>query len=83
MDNKQFGKAFEKRIKDFAVRIIRLSASLPNTPEGGVIRGQLTASGTSIGTNDREADRSRSRSDFKNRIAICESEASETQYWLE
>ena len=25
----------------------------------------------------------RSRADFKNRIAICETEAGETQYWLE
>ncbi len=83
MDNKEFGRALEKRTKDFAVRIIRLSASLPNTPEGRVIRGQLTASATSIGANYREANRSRSKEDFKNRIAICESEASETQYWLE
>ncbi|GAI49585.1 unnamed protein product, partial [marine sediment metagenome] len=28
----------------------------------------------------REANRARSKADFKNKIAICESEASETQY---
>ncbi len=39
--------------------------------------------GTSVGANYREANRARSRADFKNRIAICESESSETQYWLE
>ncbi len=83
MDNRQFGNVLEKRTKDFAVRIIRLSANLPNTPEGRIIRGQLTASATSIGANYREANRSRSKGDFKNKIAICESEASETQYWLE
>jgi len=48
-----------------------------------VIRKQITKSGTSVGANYREANRSRSRADFKNRIKICESEASETQYWLE
>ena len=48
-----------------------------------MIRNQITKSGTSIGANYREANRSRSRADFKNRIKICESEASETQYWLE
>jgi len=48
-----------------------------------VIRNQITKSATSIGANYREANRSRSRADFKNRIKICESEASETQYWLE
>ena len=46
-------------------------------------RYQITKAGTSVGANYREANRARSRSDFKNRIAICESEASETQYWLE
>ena len=39
--------------------------------------------GTSVGANYREANRARSRADFKNKIAICESESSETQYWLE
>jgi four helix bundle protein len=83
MDNKEFAKKLEKRTREFAVRIIRLSKTLPNTPEGRVIRTQITKSGTSIGANYREANRSRSKADFKNRIKICESEASETQYWLE
>ncbi len=55
----------------------------PNTPEGRVIKNQITKCGTSVGANYREANRARSRADFKNRIKICESEASETQYWLE
>lgn len=29
-----------------------------------------------------EANRARSKADFINKIKICESEASETQYWL-
>lgn len=73
----------EKRTREFAVRIIRLSAKLPNTTEGKVIKNQITKSGTSIGANYREANRSRSKADFRNKIRICESEASETQYWLE
>jgi len=59
------------------------SGKLPNTPEGKVIKNQITKSGTSIGANYREANRSRSKADFRNKISICESEASETQYWLE
>ena len=43
----------------------------------------MTKSGTSIGANYREANRARSKADFRNKIKICESEASETQYWLE
>jgi four helix bundle protein len=83
MDNKEFAKNLEKRTREFAVRIIRLSAMLPNTPEGRVVKNQLTKCGTSIGANYREANRSRSKRDFRNKIDICESEGSETRYWLE
>lgn len=83
MDNKEFSRKLEKRTREFAVRIIRLSTTLPNTPEGRVIRNQITKCGTSIGANYREANRARSRASFQNKIKICESEASETQYWLE
>ena len=83
MDNKEFSKNLEKRTRKFAVRIIKLSTKLPNTPEGKVVRNQMTKCGTSVGANYREANRARSRADFKNKIKICESEASETQYWLE
>ena len=60
-----------------------MSLALPNTPEGKVIKNQITKSGTSVGANYREANRARSKPDFKNKIKICESEASETQYWME
>jgi four helix bundle protein len=83
MDNKEFSRELERRTKKFAVRIIRLAETLPNNPEAMVIRRQITKSGTSVGANYREANRARSRADFKSRIKICESEASETQYWLE
>ena len=83
MDNKEFSKKLEARTKAFAIRIIRLSAILPSTVEGKIVRNQLTKAGTSIGANYREANRARSRPDFKNKIKICESESSETSYWLE
>ena len=73
----------EARTKNFALQIIKLSASLSNSIEDKVIRNQIVKSGTSIGANYREANRSRSRADFKNRISICQSEANETLYWLE
>jgi len=83
MTNKEFAEILEKRTLNFAIDVINLSASLPQTPEALVIRNQLSKSGTSIGTNYREANRSRSKKDFKNRIKICLAEASETDYWLE
>jgi hypothetical protein len=53
MDNKEFAKNLEDRTRRFAVSIIRLSVSLPKTPEGLIIRNQITKSGTSIGANYR------------------------------
>jgi len=82
MENKEFAKQLEERTRRFAIAVIRLSSELPGSPESLVIRNQITKSGTSIGANYREANRARSRADFINRIKICESEASETQYWL-
>ena len=83
MNVKAFSKELEDRTKEFAVQIIRLSAKLPKTPEGNVLRNQITKSGTSVGANYREANRARSKADFKNKNKICERESSETQYWLE
>ena len=83
MDNKEFAKHLEERTKKFAISVIRLSVLLPKNPEGRVIRSQFTKSGTSVGANYREANRARSKADFNNKIRICESEASETIYWLE
>jgi four helix bundle protein len=83
MNNKEFSKILEERTKGFAIMIIRLSASLPDTIEYRVIRYQITKSGTSVGANYRESNRSRSKADFINRIRICESECSETIFWLE
>ncbi|WOD42340.1 four helix bundle protein [Hwangdonia lutea] len=83
MTNKEFAEKLEKRTIEFAIEIINLSASLPNTTEAFVLRNQVTKSGTSVGANYREANRSRSKKDFKNKIKISLGEASETDYWLE
>ena len=72
MGNKEFAEKLEERTRRFGVRIIRLSSKLPNTSEGRVIRTQITKCGTSVGANYREANRSRRKADFKNRIRICE-----------
>jgi len=83
MNNKKFAIQLEKRTKDFALNIIKLTTKLPDTPEAKVIRYQLAKSGTSVGANYREANNSRSKADFKNKISISAGEASETGYWLE
>jgi hypothetical protein len=45
MDNKEFSKKMEERTKKFAISIIKLSASLPGTVEGRVVRNQITKAG--------------------------------------
>jgi four helix bundle protein len=45
----------EERLINFAVRIIKLSANLPNTPAGKHIAGQILRSGTSPAPNYGEA----------------------------
>ncbi|PKP11317.1 MAG: four helix bundle protein [Bacteroidetes bacterium HGW-Bacteroidetes-4] len=83
MDNKEFSKILEQRTRKFAVDVIKLSSELPITPEGKVVRSQLTKSGTSIGANYREAKRARSKAAFANKVRISEGEANETLFWLE
>lgn len=83
MKNSEFAKILEKRTKQLTLEIIKMSSLLPNTPEGRVIRYQICKSGSSIGANYREANRARSLADFRSKIGICESEASETAYWIE
>jgi len=67
MENKEFAKKLEKRTLEFAIAIIKLSARLPKTPEGRVVRTQITKAGTSIGANYHEANRARSKSYFRNK----------------
>jgi four helix bundle protein len=83
MRNKIFARQLEERTKKFSIYIIRYSISLSNTLELNIIRKQVVKSATSIGANYREANRSRSKADFVGRLRICQSEASETIYWLE
>jgi len=83
VNRKEKGKELEKRTRQFAVQIIELSSKLPNTEAGRVVKHQMVKAGTSIGANYREANRSVSKADFRNKIGICMKEASETEYWLE
>ncbi|MCP4628292.1 MAG: four helix bundle protein [bacterium] len=76
-------KDLKERTKQFALKIIRLVASLPRTREADIIGRQLLKAGTSVGANYRESNRSRSRAEFRSKIGIVEQEADESLYWLE
>ena len=55
---------FKKRTKAFALRIIRLAESLPDTPTARAIRSQIIRSGSAVGANYRAACRAKSKPDF-------------------
>jgi four helix bundle protein len=71
------------RTKQFALRIIKLYASLPHSNEAQVIGKQLLRSGTSVAANYREALRGRSRTEVKSKLGIVEQELDESMLWLE
>lgn len=82
-EKKEFARNLELRTKNYAVSVIKIMRDLPKSDESRIIKNQIVRSATSVGANYREANRARSKADFRNKIKICEAEASETVYWLE
>jgi len=60
----------EERLVDFAVRVVKLSASLPKTPAGRHMAGQILRSGTSPAPNYGEARSVESAADFIHKLRI-------------
>jgi four helix bundle protein len=73
----------EERLIDFAVRIMDLVETLPNTRAGNHVAGQLVRCGTSPAPNYGEAQSAESRSDFIHKIKIVLKELRETNVWLQ
>jgi len=72
-----------KRLKIFALRIIKLTERLPNNVTGKTLGNQIIRSGTSPGANYRAACLGKSDKDFLNKLKMVEEELDETLYWLE
>jgi four helix bundle protein len=71
-----------ERTLAFAIRILKISSSLPATPEGLAVKRQWIRSGTSIGANTQEADGAVSKADTRRSFVIAKREAQECSYWL-
>lgn len=71
------------RTKKFALRVIKMCSSLPDSREGRILGNQVFRSGTSVGANYREAYRARSRAEFISKLGDSQKELEETIYWLE
>jgi len=72
----------EERLIDFAVRIMRITESLPKSKVGNHIASQLIRCGTAAAPNYGEAQSAESRSDFIHKIKISLKELRETRVWL-
>jgi four helix bundle protein len=72
-----------ERTTQFALRIIRLCASIERGGAAGVISRQLLRSGTSVGAQYREACRARSPAEFISKLEAAIQELDETCYWIE
>ncbi|MDF9825984.1 four helix bundle protein [Ereboglobus sp. PH5-10] len=73
----------KQRTKKFALRVLKVVDSLPNTHSGRVIANQLGRSGTSVGANYRAVCRSRSSAEMISKLSVVEEEADESGFWLE
>ncbi len=73
----------KKRMKQFALRLIRLVKNLPNGKSANVIGNQLLRNRTPVGANYRAACRAKSNADLIHKLSIVEEETDESIYWME
>ena len=71
------------RLRLFALEILKLSETFPNSQKGRILNNQVTKSGTSMYANYRAALRGRSQKEFFSKLSIAVEEADETEMWLE
>lgn len=74
--------ALERRLIDFAVRVIKVADALPDSPAGKHISRQLLRSGTSPAPNYAEARGAESTADFVHKLKIALKELNESSVWL-
>ncbi|PYK02606.1 MAG: four helix bundle protein [Verrucomicrobia bacterium] len=83
MSDKKPQQDLRLRTKKFALRIITMCESLPDSRAGRILGDQIFRSGTSVAANYREAYRARSRAEFISKLGDCRKELEETMLWLE
>jgi four helix bundle protein len=71
------------RTREFALRVIRLVAALPDNRIAWRLGDQVLRSGTSVGAHYREAIRARSKAEYAAKLNSGLMELEETVYWFE
>ena len=73
----------KERLRLFAIRIIKMVDSMPQTISANAIAKQVVRSGTSPIANYRAACLGKSKKDFLNKLKMVEEELDETGQWLD
>jgi four helix bundle protein len=73
----------KKRLREFAIRCVRLAASFPKGPVGDTVGRQLVRAGTGAAANYRAACIGRSKADFIAKLGIVEEETDEANFWVD
>jgi four helix bundle protein len=72
------------RTREYARRVARACGTLSDRSRVARIWGdQLLRAGGSVGANYREAQRGRSRAEYRSKLGDCLREADESLYWME
>ena len=72
------------RTREFARRVARACRTLPQRDNVAWVWGdQLLRAGGSVGANYREAQRGRSRAEYRSKLGDCLRETDEALFWME
>ena len=82
MNEKERNYDLQERLIEFAVRVLNVVESLPNSRVGNHVAGQLIRSGTSPAPNNGEAQSAESRQDFILKMKVALKELRESLVWL-
>ena len=81
-EKEQRNHDLQERLVEFAIRVLNVVESLPNSRVGNHVAGQLLRSGTSPAPNYDEAQSAESRKDFIHKMKVALKELRETFVWL-
>lgn len=79
----QKGNAVVAKSREFSIRVLNVYRCLSSERREFVLSKQLLMSGTSVGTNVKEATRAHSKADFIFKMKVALQEINETEYWLD
>lgn len=75
--------ALKERTRQFTVRVIELTQTLPDTRQAVAVLKPMLRCGTAVGANYRALCRARDSYDFMTRLIACEEAVDQSCYWFE